>query len=558
MLYERRIRKKGSKADLYVDYGAFPTVFCLKINHGGTFTLPPKIRYKEGKLNWVDTIDSDVFCVVEVNNMMKECNDEDVIEDVSEDEWLHKSLRLVGIKKKHAIKNDNVKGQSSRNESINVEDDRDDGSNSDDEFEEEGGNHDELDSWSDSKYEGERKKVLKIYYKIKKANASNAKSSGTTWKENFYVGLKFSNSKEIKEMVTRVAVEQRRELHLKKNDKVRVRCISRGKVPQFCCEDGDDDSGSKGVVLSGSKGKGQSKEKGQVSGSKGKSNNKTKAGGGISKQKVFRAKKMAQERVEGPLKYGFKAGKRDLLGLDGCFLSGSYPGWILAAVGVDPNNGIYPLAYAIVESKNKDSWKWFLECVGDDLDLFRNSNFTFISDRQKGIIPAIAKSFPSAEHRFCLKHNYDNMKLSWRGRAHCDVLLNNTCEVFNRQLVDGRDKRIITCLEFIREYMMKRIVNVQKVISKSDCPLTLNATKAFNIIVKEAGQMKVIEHNQRKCPNDASAQTATQTQQSSQARPATQATQALQISHTTPFHPSQLHASLIKITKASAARRSST
>nr|GEW28202.1 transposase, mutator type [Tanacetum cinerariifolium] len=72
------------------------------------------------------------------------------------------------------------------------------------------------------------------------------------------------------------------------------------------------------------------------------------------------------------------------------------------------------------------------------------------------------------------------------------------------------------------------------------------------------GKCKGIGHNQRKCPNDASTQTATQTQQSSQAPPATQATQASQIGHTTPFHPSQLHASPTKMTKASAARRSST
>ncbi|GKG04829.1 mutator type transposase, partial [Tanacetum coccineum] len=45
----------------------------------------------------------------------------------------------------------------------------------------------------------------------------------------------------------------------------------------------------------------------------------------------------------------------DFLGLDGCFLSGPYPGQILTAVGVDPNNGIYPLAYAVVESESKDS-----------------------------------------------------------------------------------------------------------------------------------------------------------------------------------------------------------
>nr|GFA85477.1 hypothetical protein [Tanacetum cinerariifolium] len=242
------------------------------------------------------------------------------------------------------------------------------------------------DSGSDFEYEGERKKALKMYHKIKKDNASNAESG----------------------------VEQRRELHLKKNDKVRVRCICRGKVPQFGCEDGDDDSGSKAVVSSRSKRKGQSKEKGQVSGSKGKSNNKTKVGGGIRDKgeyfpwslqcsklpneetwvvKTFKdTHKCLQSRIVKKCTASFlsksveesikpnpkiplnslkdqlqkqyevgisnqKAGKRDLLGLDECFLSGSYPGWILIVVGVDPNNGIYPLAYAIVESENKDSWK---------------------------------------------------------------------------------------------------------------------------------------------------------------------------------------------------------
>ena len=46
-------------------------------------------------------------------------------------------------------------------------------------------------------------------------------------------------------------------------------------------------------------------------------------------------------------------------------------------------------------------------------------------------------------------------------RAHSDVLLNNMCEVLNRQLLDARDKPIITCLEYIREYLMKNIVNVK-------------------------------------------------------------------------------------------------
>ena len=85
----------------------------------------------------------------------------------------------------------------------------------------------------------------------------------------------------------------------------------------------------------------------------------------------------------GALKRGFKEGLRDLLGLDGCFMKGKYPGQLLTAVGIDANHGTYPLAYAIVEAENMSAWCWFLTCLGDDLDLGPMSNFTFITDRQK-------------------------------------------------------------------------------------------------------------------------------------------------------------------------------
>ncbi|KAM0057137.1 hypothetical protein Hdeb2414_s0005g00154721 [Helianthus debilis subsp. tardiflorus] len=57
----------------------------------------------------------------------------------------------------------------------------------------------------------------------------------------------------------------------------------------------------------------------------------------------------------GPLKEGFKECMRELLGLDRAFMKGPYPGQMLTAVGLDPNNDIYPLAYGIVEAENKDS-----------------------------------------------------------------------------------------------------------------------------------------------------------------------------------------------------------
>lgn len=116
----------------------------------------------------------------------------------------------------------------------------------------------------------------------------------------------------------------------------------------------------------------------------------------------------------GPLKKGFDVGQRDLLGLDGAFMKGPFPGQILYVVvrlmsygllfsmfwnnvslvililvywqkGLDGNNGTYPLAYVVVESENTNSWLWFLTNMGEDLGLQSNSKFTFITDRQKVI-----------------------------------------------------------------------------------------------------------------------------------------------------------------------------
>ncbi|GKE41449.1 hypothetical protein Tco_1468733, partial [Tanacetum coccineum] len=76
-------------------------------------------------------------------------------------------------------------------------------------------------------------------------------------------------------------------------------------------------------------------------------------------------------------------------------------------------------------------------------------------------------------------------------KAKFDLLLNNICEVFNGKIVRGRDKPVITLIEYIREYCMKRIVNVQSVIDKCIGPLTPTATRIMESIKKEAHLIKV-------------------------------------------------------------------
>lgn len=56
-------------------------------------------------------------------------------------------------------------------------------------------------------------------------------------------------------------------------------------------------------------------------------------------------------------KRGFLAGCRPLICLDGCHLKTKYGGIMLTAVGIDPNDCIYPIAIAVVEVESLATWK---------------------------------------------------------------------------------------------------------------------------------------------------------------------------------------------------------
>ncbi|XP_076928789.1 uncharacterized protein LOC143592874 [Bidens hawaiensis] len=260
-----------------------------------------------------------------------------------------------------------------------------------------------------------------------------------------------------------------------------------------------------------------------------------KYGVSVHKMKAYRAKMKAKRKVEGDYKqqYSFlrdyaaelvdknPALDKNLIGLDGAFMKGIFPGQMLTAVGLDSNNGIYPVCYAIVESESFSSWTW-----------------------QKGIFQAIQTLFPCAEHRYCLRHIHENMKLagyrgvlyknmlykcatsttklefltamnelkefnkeahlwlpkitpqSWSrshysGLAISDVMINNICEVYNGKIVEARDRPIISALEYVREYLMRRIVTVLGIIDKYEGLLTPRATQMFEAIQKQANHYSV-------------------------------------------------------------------
>ena len=82
-------------------------------------------------------------------------------------------------------------------------------------------------------------------------------------------------------------------------------------------------------------------------------------------------------------KKGFLAGCRPVIAVDGCHLKAGHGGQLLAAVGLDGNDDLFPIAYVVVEAECKDSWLWFLDNLNNDVGPFDYRGYTFMSDRQK-------------------------------------------------------------------------------------------------------------------------------------------------------------------------------
>ena len=89
----------------------------------------------------------------------------------------------------------------------------------------------------------------------------------------------------------------------------------------------------------------------------------------------------------GPSIAAFKQFCRPFIGIDACHLKGVYREVLLTAMGLDGNNGQFPLAYAVVEKESKHEWSFFLSGLVRALDVVEDqSKYTVMSDRHKVII----------------------------------------------------------------------------------------------------------------------------------------------------------------------------
>ncbi|XP_015572423.1 uncharacterized protein LOC107260938 [Ricinus communis] len=111
--------------------------------------------------------------------------------------------------------------------------------------------------------------------------------------------------------------------------------------------------------------------------------------------------------------YGFQNGCRPLLLLDTMTLKTKYQSELLTATALDGNDGIFPVAFAVVDAVNGDNWHWFLVQLKSAISTFQP--ITFVADKQMGLRHSISMVFEDAYHSFCLDHLSEELKMGLKG-----------------------------------------------------------------------------------------------------------------------------------------------
>ncbi|XP_010694337.2 uncharacterized protein LOC104907147 [Beta vulgaris subsp. vulgaris] len=136
------------------------------------------------------------------------------------------------------------------------------------------------------------------------------------------------------------------------------------------------------------------------------------------KDKAIKSSKgvmMIPTQIYQPTFKGLIDGCRGLVGVDGTHLKGNFGEILLSAVSLDGNNEIFPVVVAVVDYENKTSWSWFFHHLKAALTASGRSDWTIMSDRQKGIDPSLDQVWPKVPRRYCARHLCENFKTDYPG-----------------------------------------------------------------------------------------------------------------------------------------------
>ncbi|KAH6757164.1 hypothetical protein C2S53_014804 [Perilla frutescens var. hirtella] len=135
------------------------------------------------------------------------------------------------------------------------------------------------------------------------------------------------------------------------------------------------------------------------------------------------------------------------------------------------------------EKSSRCDPKRTMKLLKEDFMTEREDTYTFMPDKQKGLIGAFEKILPGVDNRFCVRHLHGNMKRAGSKDNHFKRLLwkvgnATTVAIFNSVMIEiesmdknclewlqrDKEKPVLTMLEWIREYLMSRLQKIRDMI----------------------------------------------------------------------------------------------
>ncbi|KAL3693716.1 hypothetical protein R1sor_007367 [Riccia sorocarpa] len=112
-----------------------------------------------------------------------------------------------------------------------------------------------------------------------------------------------------------------------------------------------------------------------------------------------------------------------MIAMDACHTKNKkYPTLLFLATAVDGNNNILVLAYGIAPVEDRETWSWFVGNLKHAIHGLATPNVLIVSDRQKGLVDAVADELPNNEHVHCTFHLRMNLKRHFGAQVFEDAL----------------------------------------------------------------------------------------------------------------------------------------
>nr|XP_009764310.1 PREDICTED: protein FAR1-RELATED SEQUENCE 3-like [Nicotiana sylvestris] len=186
---------------------------------------------------------------------------------------------------------------------------------------------------------------------------------------------------------------------------------------------------------------------------------------------------------------------RPVVVVDETFLKSAYRGIMLIASTMDATGTILPLAYAVVDSENDTSWKWFFEKFKHPYG--ERLNMCVVSNQNESILMATSIVYPGMPHYSCMCHIWTNIRANFKkGRLKLSELYFTTAQSYTLDEFNERMSKIEEIDPRVKAYLYDigyhRWSRVYATVNRT-WTMTSIIVESLNAVTKYARELPIVE-----------------------------------------------------------------